>query len=346
MRDLSTFFDYLTSSGYINPPFEVAAEDLLNCSAEMEQFAEYVPTTTKILGVELFRSNHQRLEVLLRQIKTTLHSCYAQRLESDCDYILECLRLRGAGHCTVHIERLVSNLTAFSIAIQTARRQGPSNSTERLLRGSGVQPQQQPQSQQSVQQQQQQSLGNLLTLLKQALSEYDGEKSLGLLEKLENLGMSGRLAQINNLVHSFEFDKAVRVLEELQANTPAAGTNPRKRIILGVDDMPQNLSMLRTIIGDKYKFIGVTSGEAALRYLETNIPDVYILDIDMPKMNGYELVAAIRMRRKLAPIVFLTANATAEYVTKAFDMGITDFLVKPCNEEAVFAKLDSIFASR
>ena len=108
--------------------------------------------------------------------------------------------------------------------------------------------------------------------------------------------------------------------------------------------MPQILASLKSMLGDKYKFVGATSGEAALKYLENHLPDVYILDIDMPGMNGFQLVDVIRARRKIAPIIFLTANATVEYVTKAFDLGITDFLVKPCHDESVHNKLETIFS--
>ncbi|MGL6195244.1 MAG: response regulator, partial [Thermoguttaceae bacterium] len=123
-------------------------------------------------------------------------------------------------------------------------------------------------------------------------------------------------------------------------------TTGRKPIILAVDDKPNNLASLKAIIGDKYRFVGVTSGEDALQYLETNIPDVYILDLVMPGMDGFQLTEQIQKRRKVAPIIFLTASATADSVTRAFKLGVTDFLVKPCNNEAVHSKLERIIGNR
>lgn len=326
MFDSSHFLANLTVTGFINPPYNPSATEISACSLELIQLAEHLQTMTKLLRDELLRVDDQQIEKLLLQLKASLQTCHATRLEGDCVYIIEHLTVRGVKHCAVHIEKLISDLTAFSIAIQMAQHQAQSSSAP-------------PKTVES-------SSGNLLAMLRQALTEFDDEKSMGTIDKLEKHGMSGQLESIKNFVRTFEFDKALWAFDELQAGTASSGAETRKRIILAVDDMPQNLSMIKTIIGDTYKFVGVTSGEAALKYLETNLPDVYILDIDMPKMNGFELVEAIRAKRKIAPVIFLTANATAHYVTTAVEMGITHFLVKPCNKEAVFAKLQSLFSPR
>ena len=110
--------------------------------------------------------------------------------------------------------------------------------------------------------------------------------------------------------------------------------------ILAVDDEPFFLHSLETTLQDtKYKLIGVNSGASALRYLQNHKPDLFILDIDMPEMDGYELAEKIREAEHSAPIFFLTSNAKREYVTKAIEMGAADFILKPINRDYVLERI-------
>lgn len=110
--------------------------------------------------------------------------------------------------------------------------------------------------------------------------------------------------------------------------------------ILAVDDVSFLLVSLKSILlNSKYKFTGVTSGEAALRYVNKFSPDLFILDIEMPDMNGYELTKKLRQRGQTAPVIFLTGNATRDYVQKAIEVGAADFIVKPVNKEQVLEKI-------
>ena len=121
-----------------------------------------------------------------------------------------------------------------------------------------------------------------------------------------------------------------------------AQTTETRKNILAVDDMPVLLNALKVVIdGEKYKFRGLTSGKAALEYLDSHTPpDLFIVDIEMPEMDGYELTERIVARGYEAPIIFLTSNATREAVIKALKAGATDFLVKPINEELILERLE------
>jgi CheY-like chemotaxis protein len=76
-----------------------------------------------------------------------------------------------------------------------------------------------------------------------------------------------------------------------------------------------------------------------MKYLEKHHPDLFLLDIEMPEMNGYELAARIRKNGEKAKIVFLTGNAKKENVMKAVEAGAADFIVKPVSKEGVLAKI-------
>lgn len=110
--------------------------------------------------------------------------------------------------------------------------------------------------------------------------------------------------------------------------------------ILAVDDNAFFLNTIKSYLqGTPYKLTCVNSGNVALRFLEKNTPNLMILDIDMPEMDGYELAGKIRERGIKAPIIFLTGNASKEYVIKAVKAGAADFIIKPISKEQALEKI-------
>jgi len=114
----------------------------------------------------------------------------------------------------------------------------------------------------------------------------------------------------------------------------------RKKTILAVDDQMIFLGALRNHLrGTPYHIVCTASGEDALHYLKNNRPDLFILDVIMPEMDGYELAQRIRDRGQTAPIIFLTGNSSRDSVTKAITAGAADFIVKPVNKEQVLERI-------
>jgi len=121
----------------------------------------------------------------------------------------------------------------------------------------------------------------------------------------------------------------------------ASVKNISEKSILAVDDAAIFLTMLKRNLQEwPFKLTCVNSGESALHYLKENDPDLFILDIEMPKMNGYELAAKIRESGHEAPIIFLTGNSAKDYVIKAVKAGASDFVVKPINKENLAEKIN------
>lgn len=104
-----------------------------------------------------------------------------------------------------------------------------------------------------------------------------------------------------------------------------------KNIILVVDDDKTNLSLAQRILGPQYRIAAAGSGSAALTYLESHRPDLILLDINMPEMDGYEVMEKLRAdpRTETIPVIFLTADNLAETEIKCFQMGAMDFVTKP-----------------
>jgi CheY-like chemotaxis protein len=120
-----------------------------------------------------------------------------------------------------------------------------------------------------------------------------------------------------------------------------------QKTILAVDDVPLVLNLLRSALTNAgYKFNGVTSGAAALDYVTKFTPDLFILDIEMPNMNGFQLAAKLKAAGQRAPIVFLTGNTTRDYLVRAISIGAIDFIVKPVNADTVAGKVNKILENK
>ncbi len=102
--------------------------------------------------------------------------------------------------------------------------------------------------------------------------------------------------------------------------------------ILVVDDNTSNLTMATRILSEEgFRVSCVKSGEAALKFLQFNKPDLILLDIHMPGMDGFETMAAIQADETTAgiPVIFLTADDDSDTETRGLQAGAMDFLKKP-----------------
>lgn len=109
------------------------------------------------------------------------------------------------------------------------------------------------------------------------------------------------------------------------------GMGNNMKHILAVDDEVKNLLLVKQALEGEYELTGVTSGEEALEVLERQIPDLLLLDIEMPGRNGLEIARLIRKdeRLKEIPIVFLTGEADSQMEAECLQMGADDFIIKP-----------------
>lgn len=122
------------------------------------------------------------------------------------------------------------------------------------------------------------------------------------------------------------------------------GTGGRStKIVLGVDDVPQNLLLLEGVLGAAgYTFLSVASGRECLTMLTRVVPRLILLDIQMPEMDGFETCRRIRAIRELAavPIAFLTASKSPEDVRAGLASGGNDFIVKPFDIQKLLLRVE------
>lgn len=119
----------------------------------------------------------------------------------------------------------------------------------------------------------------------------------------------------------------------------------KKKTIMIVDDAANMRSILRFNLNKKgYNVIEAGSGKAALDALGETIPDLMVLDIMMPKMDGYEVMRRLKEANttKNIPVIFLTAKAQKKDVIKGITVGGDDYVVKPYKFEALHAKIKDL----
>ncbi|MSN25484.1 MAG: response regulator [Geobacter sp.] len=107
--------------------------------------------------------------------------------------------------------------------------------------------------------------------------------------------------------------------------------------ILIVDDEPVSVEMLSNLLEGEYKVIMAHSGQETLEIVSRIIPDLILLDILMPVMDGYEVFRIIKRKPELkdVPVLFITALGEAECESEGLELGAADYIIKPFNSALV-----------
>ena len=115
----------------------------------------------------------------------------------------------------------------------------------------------------------------------------------------------------------------------------------RKTIFL-VDDDPTNLVVGSDTLEEYYDVLTLNSGERLLKILEKNIPDLILLDVEMPEMNGYEVIKLLKSRTETAhiPVIFLTAKNDGESELEGLSLGAIDYIIKPFSPPLLLKRIE------
>lgn len=118
--------------------------------------------------------------------------------------------------------------------------------------------------------------------------------------------------------------------------------NKKMKHILLVDDNLANLKLAQSLLQDYYKISLTKSGQQALAFCNKQRPDLILLDIHMPEMDGFETIKRLKSNPKTAkiPVIFLSATSSSEVESKGFECGAVDFITKPFAKSSMLHRID------
>ena len=291
----------------------------------INKFIDTVPQLTETIEDTL--SNFETQEILFTDAIGTmlklLKAVYAKGLESDAQRIMDCV----ADNTKLQVARkmlkpFLTDVLSLSVRMQRAQNSGAFSTvvvSEIEVHADMAR--------------------NILTVCN-FLDDSEYRKARDMLEILaERDAEEPAYFKLINLIAAKKYQDAIKAAAELRvkyidAIDKLAGSNLSKTV-LAVDDMPEILSFVNSALKNHYKIIAVPSAKAALNVIKSQKPDLFLLDIDMPEMDGFELIRIIRStaEHKKTPVVFLTGNSSRDHVTAAMIEGCNDFIVKPTTYE-------------
>jgi len=159
----------------------------------------------------------------------------------------------------------------------------------------------------------------------------------GILTKLEtelNLVMD-ELKQYISAHDASELEQAVQ-------NSDSKDSGDKKRILI-VDDDRSNVLVLNHILKPTYSVLSAKNGQTAIEMAKATVPDLILLDIIMPDMNGFEVLSELKREDSLrnTPVIFITSLDSTESEEKGLALGAADYIIKPFHESIVRARVDT-----
>jgi len=116
----------------------------------------------------------------------------------------------------------------------------------------------------------------------------------------------------------------------------------KRPVVLAVDDTPENLDVVKGLLTPKFIVKAAVNGMMALKIVEKQPPDLILLDIRMPQMDGFEACRKLKANTASAdiPVIFLTGESDAASESDALEAGAADYITKPIDPVALLAKID------
>ena len=128
----------------------------------------------------------------------------------------------------------------------------------------------------------------------------------------------------------------------------AKGGNLAGEKVLVIDDSAENLRIMEELVlgPHGYSFLGAGDGQEGLHKALAENPDLIVMDLQMPKMTGLEVLDALQERQCDIPVILMTVHGSEEIAVQAFRLGVKDYIIKPFEVKAMLAAIDRALTER
>ena len=129
-------------------------------------------------------------------------------------------------------------------------------------------------------------------------------------------------------------------------DTSAKKEEVKLKHILVVDDSAVTLRSVKSLLDKKYRVSVATSGEMALKSMQRCLPDLVLLDYEMPQWDGKKTLEMIRQDDTLknVPVMFLTGVADKQHIASVLELNPVGYMLKPPEQEKLFASIEDVFS--
>jgi len=314
---------YSTIPDLVVPPTATYSE----MNTEINRFIDTLPLIAEEISDDITHENFTKLAETLNKYLSRISKIHAKLLEADAKLIIR--RIERTGHPSLLIGTFLANLMTLSIKIQKAQSYGDEIEHIETVKAHV-------------------EIAHTMTLFIDLIDDGDfaeahsilsemnifDEETAFIFDSLLTMVITKNYVQARHLANDLK-DTHMKAMQQTVTSSSSFK-------ILAVDDIPESLSFISNVLKNHFKVFRVTNAKTALKVLGTHKIDLFILDIEMPEINGYELAETIRATANYAktPIIFLTSNSLREYVEKAKKVGANDFIIKPATYESLMTSVN------
>jgi len=296
---------------------ETIDRDINNYISNIDQYA-------KRLDECFSRKDISGFITVLETIQASLQAVYAMHCLSYTSALIHAAKTHSLDYCQRLLQQAIADLLLLSIEMQKAQAlsAAPATRYKQIERN--------------------EENARCFAAVDRLIDARDYEKALSVASGMTD--MDDAFAVLADMIKTRQYDRAQYLANTMEKEHIGLIQNKRvgaaHKTVLAVDDRPDVLTNVSAALRGHFRVLGAQDGASALRVMQSQRVDLFILDIEMPGMDGFELARRIRADSSYAatPIVFLTANATRENITKGINLGVSDFIVKPSNHVNLLVK--------
>ena len=189
-----------------------------------------------------------------------------------------------------------------------------------------------------------------LMKLHDAMDAFDLDEADNALKELKGYDLPENIKPMMEQLDAYVADVAMedvmnltkQMCENLEDSEESNDSD--KPLIMAVDDDEMNIRLVSEMLSESFRIITATTGGKAFELLESTMPDLILLDVHMPDMDGIDVIRRLKTMKKYAeiPVVFLTSDADEDTEIQGFHEGAVDFLRKPFRKDVAIQRIQRI----